>query len=98
MPRQKGVTQLELLRRKHAALGDQLKIAEAKERERDKQIDARRKELLGAVIADYLKESGDSPLAKTLFDLVGRKLTRPADRALFPNLPAMPSPATTNQT
>jgi hypothetical protein len=53
------------------------------------QLDLRRKELLGAVVSEYLKESGDTPLAKTLFELVGQKLTKPADRALFPNLPAM---------
>jgi hypothetical protein len=87
MPRQKGVTSLELLRRKHAELADQLRAAEAKERERARQLDSRRKELLGAIIADYLKEAGDSSLAKTLFELVSQKLTKPADRALFPNLP-----------
>jgi hypothetical protein len=54
--------------------------------------------LLGAVIAEYLKDAGDSSLAKTVFELVGRKLTRPADRALFPNLPAMPAADTTSKT
>jgi len=98
MPRQKGMTQLELLRRKHAEIADQLKLAEAKERERERQLDVRRKELLGSVVAEYLKEAGDSPLAKTLFELVGRKLTKPADRALFPNLPAMPPADITSET
>jgi hypothetical protein len=93
MPRQKGVTSLELLRRKHAELADQLKAAEARQRERDRQRDIRRKELLGAVVSDYLKEAGDTPLAKTLFELVSEKLTKPADRALFPNLPAIRSRA-----
>jgi hypothetical protein len=93
MPRQKGVTSLELLRRKHAELADQLKAAEAKQREQERQRDIRRKELLGAVVSDYLKEAGDTPLAKTLFELVSEKLTRPADRALFPNLPAIRSAA-----
>jgi hypothetical protein len=88
MPRKKGVTSLELLRRKHAELADQLKAAEAKQRERERQLDIRRKELLGTVVADYLKEADDTPLAKTLFELVSQKLTKPADRALFPNLPA----------
>ena len=68
MPRQKGMTQLELLRRKQAEIADQLKAAEAKERERESHLESRRKELLGAVIADYLKEASDSALAKTLFD------------------------------
>jgi hypothetical protein len=96
MPRQKGVTSLELLRRKHAELADQLKAAEARQRERDRQLDIRRKELLGAVVSDYLKEAGDTPLAKTLFELVSEKLTKPADRALFPNLPGIRSGAITN--
>ena len=92
MPRQKGMTQLELLRRKQAEIAEQLKAAEAKERERERQLDSRRKELLGGVIADYLKNDSDSELAKTLFNLVSEKLTRPADRALFPQLPH-PTPA-----
>ena len=95
MPRQKGVTTLELLRRKHAELADQLKAAEVKERERERQRDIRRKELLGTVVSDYLKEAGDTSLAKTLFELVSEKLTKPADRALFPNLPAVRSGAIT---
>jgi hypothetical protein len=96
MPRQKGITSLELLRRKHAELADQLKAAEVKERERKRQRDIRRKELLGTVVADYLQEAGDTPLAKTLFELVSEKLTKPADRALFPNLPAIRSAAITS--
>ena len=96
MPRQKGVTSFELLRRKHAELADQLKAAEVKERERERQRDIRRKELLGAVVSDYLKEAGDTPLAKMLFELVSEKLTKPADRALFPNLPAIGSAAITS--
>ena len=96
MPRQKGVTSLELLRRKHAELADQLKAAEAKQRERERQLDIRRKELLGTVVADYLKEAGDTALAKKLFELVSQKLTKPADRALFPNLPAIRSGAITD--
>jgi hypothetical protein len=97
MPRQKGMTQLELLRRKQAEIAGQLKAAEAKERERERQIDSRRKELLGAVIAEYLRDAGDSPLAKTLFELVGRKLTRPTDRALFPNLPVISAAGSTDE-
>ena len=84
MPRQKGVTQLETLRRKQAELAEQLKAAEAREREREKQIEARREEIIGSVIADHLKREPDSPLAKSVLELLGRKLARPADRALFP--------------
>ena len=73
MPRQKGVTSLEILRRKHAELADQLKAAEAKQREQERQRDIRRKELLGAIVSDYLKEAGDTPLAKELFGLVRPK-------------------------
>jgi hypothetical protein len=91
MPRQKGTTQLELLRRRHAEIADQLKAAEAKERERERQLENRRKELLGAIIAEYLKSAPDTPLKKTLLELVGQKLSKPADRALFPNLPGVPA-------
>lgn len=86
MPRQKGVSQLEVLRRKQAELAEQLKAAEARERERDKQIEVRRREIVGAVIVEQLKAEPESPLAKSVLELVAQKLTRPADRALFPNL------------
>ena len=98
MPRQKGVTSLELLRRKHAALADQLKAAEAKDRERERQTDIRREKLLGSIIAEYLKKTPDSPLAKMTFELVSRELTKPADRALFTNLPARRSAGSIGET
>ena len=43
MPRQKGVSQLEVLRRKQAELAEQLKAAEAREREREKQTEGKRR-------------------------------------------------------
>lgn len=87
MPRQKGVSQLETLRRKQAELAEQLKAAEAREREREKQTEAKRQEIIGTLIADYLRSEPDSALARSVIELLGRKLTRAADRALFPYLP-----------
>ena len=89
MPRQKGVSQLEGLRRKAVEIAEQLKAAEAKQRERDKQTEARRQEIIGAVIAEHLHSEPKSALAKSVMELLGRKLTRPADRAFFPNLPPL---------
>ena len=74
MPRQKGVSQLEVLRRKQAELAEQLKAAEARERERDKQMEARRREIVGAIIVEQLKAEPESPLAKSVMELVTQKL------------------------
>jgi hypothetical protein len=89
VPRQKGVSQLDTLRRKQAELAEQLRAAEAREREREKQTEARRQDILGALITEHLKSAPDSPLAKSVIELLSRKLARPADRALFPNLPPL---------
>ena len=86
MPRQKGVTQLDTLRRKQAEIAEQLQAAEAREREKEKHADARRRELLGQLIADQLRAAPDSILAQTTIDLLNRKLTKAADRALFSHL------------
>ena len=89
MPRQKGVTQLDVLRRKQAELAEQLKVAEAREREREKQTAGRRREIVGAAIVEHLRAEPDSALAKLVLELLGRKLARPGDRALFAELPAL---------
>ena len=86
MPRQKGVSQLEVLRRKQAELAEQLKAAEAREREREKQTEGRRREIVGAVIVEHLRAEPESALAKSVMELLGRKLVRPGDRALFAEL------------
>jgi flagellar motility protein MotE (MotC chaperone) len=59
MPRQKGVTQLETLRRKQAEIAEQLKAAEARERDREKQNDAKRRDLLGSIILENLRTCSD---------------------------------------
>ena len=87
MPRQKGVSQLETLRRKQAEIAEQLKAAEARQRERAKQVDARRKELVGDIVVEHLTAEPDSALTKSVMELLNRKLMRPGDRGLFPELP-----------
>ena len=62
MPRQKGVTSSSSCAASMPSSRINSKAAEAKERERERQLDIRRKELLGAVVADYLKEAGDTPI------------------------------------
>ena len=88
MPREKGITQLDILRRRQAEIAEQLKAAEAKAQERAKQEEARRRDLLGSIILTHARNEPDSAWTRMLFEIVGQKLTRPADRALFPNLPA----------
>jgi hypothetical protein len=86
MPRQKGITQLDILRRKQAEIAEQLEVAEAKEREKEKQNEARRREIWGAIIADHIRAEPESVLAKASIELLSIKVTRPADRALFADL------------
>ncbi len=86
MPRQKGVTQLETLRRRQAEIAEQLKLAEARERDREKQNDAKRRDLLGSVILENLRTDPEGVLAQSVIFLLDGKLTRPAERALFPAL------------
>jgi hypothetical protein len=93
MPRQKGITHIDILRRKQAEIAEQLKAAETKQRERQKQTDLRRQDILGELITQHLQAEPESALAKSVLELLGRKLTRPADRVLFPNLPPL-APAT----
>ena len=97
MPRQKGVSQLEVLRRKQAELTEQLKAAEAREREREKQTEGRRREIVGAVIVDHLRAEPHSALAKLVMELLCRALTRPAERALFPDFPPVAGGRTTRK-
>lgn len=97
MPREKGVTQLEVLRRKQAEIAEQLRAAELREKERQKARDARRRELLATITANILRDAPQSELAQLLFRELGEKLTRPADRALFPGLSAPADAATTQK-
>jgi hypothetical protein len=89
VPREKGVTQLDILRRKQAELTEQLKAAEAKDQEREKRLESRRKEIIGGLILEHARDKPETPWVHTLFEIVGSKLTKPADRALFPTLPPM---------
>lgn len=89
MPRQKGMTQLELLRKKQAEIAEQVKAAEGRERERQKLRDNRRRDILGSMIDEALQSDPNSSLAQSVFRLIGEKLTKPADRALFTSLPPL---------
>jgi len=95
MPRQKGVTQLETLRRKQAEIAEQLRAAEARERDREKQNDAKRRDLLGSIVLETLRSDPEGVLAQSVISLLDGKLTRPAERALFPALGSTTAAAST---
>ncbi|MGE0278647.1 MAG: mobilization protein [Nitrospiraceae bacterium] len=97
MPREKGVSQLEILRRKQAEIAEQLKAAEARAQEKAKQEETRRREVLGGIVLAHTRSEPDSAWTRELFKILGEKLTRPADRTLFPNLPPTPAAATSRK-
>lgn len=98
MPRQKGVTQLETLRRRQAEIAEQLKLAEARERDREKQNDAKRRDLLGSVILENLRTDPEGAFAQSVISLLDGKLNRPAERALFPALGSATAAVNTTHT
>jgi hypothetical protein len=96
MPRPKGVSQLELLRRKQAAIAEQLHAAETKEHERLERHEAQRREIIANQIGDHLKAQPDEAFALSVFAFLASKLTRPGERALFPELAGKPAPRKTS--
>ncbi len=93
MPRRNPVDQLEALRRQQAAIAEKLKQAEAVERERRKQEEQRRAEVAGRIALALLDEKPKGDFSRVLLDALAARVRRPADRALFPALPALPAAA-----
>jgi hypothetical protein len=92
MPRQKPKDKIERLRLELAQKQAQLKAEEAREKETARKSDTRRKVIAGALAVEHMEKNPTSDFAKVLGKLLDEYVTRPMDRALFPNLPA-PSPA-----
>ena len=88
MARPKGPEQLELLRRQQIELAKKIKEAESKARERSRQDEQRRETLVGRLMLTEIAEHPDSDLTRAILAQLNVALTRPADRVLFPALPA----------
>lgn len=79
---------LEKLKAKKQAIENQIKQIENRKNAEKRKIENRRKFLLGsAVLSEMEKNPG---FKRVIDDLMGRFLTREADRALFEDLPPLP--------
>lgn len=89
MPKQKPSEQVASLRRKQAELMAQLREAENKARQEEKEIQRRKNELAGAVAMKEFEANPSGAFAAALGELLHAGLPKAAERALF-GLPALP--------
>jgi len=82
----KPVDKIDILRKKREQIEAQLKAAEAIEKEAARKADTRRKVIAGALAVEHMEKNPASEFAKVLTRLLDEYVTRPYDRALFPNL------------
>jgi len=73
-------SKLEQLKKKQAQLTAQIKDVEAREKEKERKLETRRKILVGSFYLDKAKENGSIDQLKNELDSY---LTRKDDRALF---------------
>lgn len=74
---------IETLRKKRDQLNARIKDAEARERQKKRKEDTRRKIIAGALALEHMAENPDSEFAKTLGKLIFRYVKKPKDRELF---------------
>jgi hypothetical protein len=79
---------MEALRQRQAQIAAQLKAMEARETEKARKADTRRKVIAGALAVEHMEKNPNSEFGKVLLRLLDEYVTRPADRAMFPTLPA----------
>lgn len=89
MARQKVIDEIEALRKQRELLDARLKAAQARQKEKDRQQDQRRKLLAGTLVLEFVAANPDSEVARLLGQLLDKRLTRSTDRALFPALPPL---------
>jgi hypothetical protein len=93
MARQKIADEIEALRRHREQLDAKLKAAEARQKEKDRQDNERRKVIAGALVLEHVATNPDSEFARVFADLVNKAVVRSIDRALFTALlGSKPSP------
>lgn len=91
MPRMKSTDKIEALRQKQAQIAAQLKAEEARQKDTDRKADTRRKVIAGALAVEHMEKNPASEFARVMGRLLDEYVTRPADRALFPNLSDKPA-------
>jgi hypothetical protein len=88
MSRPKATDEIDALLQRKAQLEKRLRAAQERQKERQRLDYERRKLIIGAAVLDFILANPDSPLASNLREILDRHVTRPADRALLPSLPA----------
>lgn len=84
----KANDEIDALLKRREQLDKRLRAAQERKKERERLDNERRKLIIGAAVLDFLLANPNSPLALNLRELLDRDITRPADRALLPSLPA----------
>jgi hypothetical protein len=88
MSSSKANDEIETLLKQKEKLDKRLRAAKEQRKERERLDNERRKLIIGAAVLDFMLANPDSPLALNLRQFLDRQVTRPADRALLPALPA----------
>ena len=91
MPRLNPEDRIKNLRQKQAEIMAQLKALEARETRKARKDDTRRKIIAGALALEHFNANPESEFARVMRRLLREYVMRPADRALFPNLPPLPA-------
>jgi hypothetical protein len=85
----KATDEIEALLKRKEQIEKRLRAAQERRKEQERLDNERRKLIIGAAVLDFMLANPDSPLVLNLRELLDRHVTRPADRALLPVLPAV---------
>jgi predicted nucleic acid-binding Zn-ribbon protein len=83
MARPKTNDELEALRRQQAAIAEKIKEAEAKIREREREIRQAREALAGRVVLAYIDANAGSEAGRLLIEVISKAVAKKSDRELF---------------
>jgi hypothetical protein len=93
MARQKPIDKAKAIDQQIQQLLAQKKALEAQQRDAERKADTRRKILIGALALEHWEKNRESEFGKVMHRLADEYITRPNDRALFPELAPLPGAA-----
>jgi hypothetical protein len=93
MARPKADDELDNLLKQQAALNERIKAAEQKKKERDREVQQQREQLVGRVVLAAIDKEPGSQQSRALIAFLNAALTKPADRRLVDFLDAGPGTA-----
>jgi hypothetical protein len=95
MARIKSTDKLTKLQEQIKQLQAQEAAIVARQKEQDRKNETRRKVIAGALAIEHWEKNPQSEFGRVFTRLLGEYVTRPSDRALFPDLPPIPGPDNT---